>query len=327
MYANEIIFGLSKSKKLAENVSKITNIRLGKSHLNHFADGEILFTTDEVVRGADIFLIQATSNPVNDSLMELLIAIDALKRASVNSITLIIPYFGYSRQDRKASGREPITSKLIADMLEKAGATKILTIDIHSPQQQGFFSVPFDSMTAIWLLLNELTFSKDNSNYCIVSPDYGSVKRTRMISEKLDAGFAIVDKKRPSANVVVVNDLLGEVANKDCIMVDDMIDTGGTVLSAAKLLKEKGAKSVSILATHGLFNSGAKEKFELAYQNKIIDNLYCTDSIEVNKNIPNFTKIISIKDLVADAITVFKSEEVKSLGNVYKNLKYYDIFN
>lgn len=323
---NNIIFGLTKSDQLAKIVAKKTGITLGKSHVSKFADGEILFTTDVPVRGLNVFLIQSTCRPVNDSIMELLIAIDAMRRASAKSISVIIPYYGYSRQDRKSKGREPITAKLLADMLQLAGATRILTIDIHSQQQQGFFNIPFDSLSASWLLLDKFIKSnkKITKNIVVVAPDYGSVKRSRSIAEKIGAYLAIVDKRRPKANQVRVSDILGNVKGKYCLIVDDMIDTGGTMLSAAKLLKDKGATDVFILATHALFNGNAINEFEKAKKDKIINQVLVTDTIP-NK-LPNFMQIVSVADLIAHAIDVFVGTPGESMSKIYNHYKFFNSF-
>ncbi len=323
--AKNIIFGLSNSSKLAESVAKKTGIHLGKSHVSRFADGEILFTTDEPVRGKNVYLIQSTCKPVNDSLMELLISIDALKRASAKTVSVIIPYYGYSRQDRKCKGREPITAKLVADMLQIAGATRILTFDIHSQQQQGFFNIPFDSISGTWLLLDR--FIKQNKkilkNLTVVSPDYGSVKRSRSIAQKLGVDIAIVDKMRPKANQVKVSNILGDVSGKDCLMVDDMIDTGGTMISAAALLKEKGAKTVSVLATHALFNGTAIDNFTKAKKDKVLDSILVTDTIP--NELPEFIKVVSVDELIANAIQVFAGSG-ESMTKVYNKYKFFKEF-
>lgn len=324
---NSIMFSLGQNDNLAKSVSNITKIKLGRSHLNHFADGETLFVTDEPIRGKDVYVIHSTSKPVNNSVMELLISIDALRRASAKSITAIIPYYGYSRQDRKAAGREPITSRLIADLLQKAGATRVLTFDIHSQQQQGFFSIPFDSLTGIWIMLDKFMKNRTSENVCVVSPDYGAVKRSRSISEKINAQLAIVDKRRPKPNQVEVSNILGDVYEKDCILVDDMIDTGGTMLNAAKLMKEKGAKTINIIVTHGLFNGNAVQNFNDAMEQKIIDNIYVSNTIE-NTILPNKAIIIKIDELLADAINVFANENAcGSMSSIYSKYKYSKEFN
>lgn len=320
---NSLIFGLSNSQDLAASISKITGIQLGTFSRTNFADGEILFRSEDPVRGRNIYLIQSTSKPVNDALMELFIAIDSLRRASAKYITVIIPYYGYARQDRKSDGREPITSRLIADLLETAGANRVLTLDIHSPQQQGFFSVPFDSLTAMWTLL-EFLFEKTNLKPCmeviVVSPDYGGVKRSREIAERLDIPLAIVDKRRPRPNEVEIENILGDVNGKHCIIPDDIIDTGGTMISVAKMLKKNGAKSVHIIATHGLFNGNAIEKFEQAMASKEIDNLFVSNSIETSPR-PTNTQVVSISELIASVVQVFETG-VGSLSKIYNSYKH-----
>ena len=322
-----IIFGLEGSEEIAAAIAKDTKIPLGQWHSHSFADGEFLFTSDNVVRGKHVFLIKSTSCPVNDSIMKLLIATDAIKRASARTITAIIPYYGYSRQDRKTKGREPITSRLVADLFQVAGINRILTVDIHSQQQQGFFSIPFDSLTAIWLLLDKYRKKKTrkfNENFVVVSPDYGGVKRARAISEKINAGLAIIDKRRPKPNCVEVSNLLGDVENKNCILIDDMIDTGGTIEAACKLLKSKKAKTISVLATHGLFNGDAIKKFEDLYKNKTIDKILITNTIN-HKKLPSFIEIVDISNILSDAIKIFANEN-GSLSSVYHKYKYFKDF-
>lgn len=327
-HKNGIIFGLSNSKQLAELVAKKTNIKNANYTSFGFADGEIFFRSNEVVRGKNVYLIQSTSKPVNNALMELFIAIDSIKRASAYSITVIIPYYGYSRQDRKSKGREPITSRLIADMLETAGADRVLTLDIHSPQQQGFFSVPFDSLTASWALLEEFFEKYENQfnhdDITIVAPDYGGVKRAREIAERLKLELAIIDKRRPRPNEVEIENILGNVKNKHCIIPDDMIDTGGTMISVARLIKSQGAKSVNILATHGLFNGNAVENFEKAFKDNIIDHLFITNTIDNNGQIPSKANVVDVSDLIASAINVFETGS-GSISKIYSTYKHANV--
>ncbi|MGL4950486.1 MAG: ribose-phosphate diphosphokinase [Mycoplasma sp.] len=320
MSKDALIIGLSRSKKLAEAVSKKTGIKLADYDEHYFADGEIIFACQDMVRGNNVYLIQSTCKPVNDSIMELFIAIDSLKRASAKSISVIMPYYGYARQDRKSKGREPITSRLVADLLVTAGATRVLTLDIHSQQQQGFFSIPFDSLTATWTILEEL-FTKvkvPKEETTVVSPDYGGVKRARNIADRLSVPLAIVDKRRPRPNEVEIENILGDVKGMHCIVPDDMIDTGGTMISVAKLLKKQGAKSVHIMATHGLFNGKAIENFNKAIENKEIDNLYISNSIET-VDIPKGTTVVDVSDVLSDAINVFETG-TGSMSQIY--LKY-----
>lgn len=319
-----IIIGLSNSYNLAKHVSKTTRIHHGQATITKFSDGETLFRSEEPVRGKVVYLFQSTCRPVNDSVMEMLIAIDALRRASASEIVAIMPYYGYARQDRKAKGREPITSRLVADMIQTAGANRVLTLDIHSEQQQGFFSIPFDSLNAIWIMLSK--FLKDVKyplkDITIVSPDYGGVKRARMVASKMSVPIAIVDKRRPKPNEVEIENILGDVKNKHCILPDDMIDTGGTMLSVAKLLKSKGAKSVSIIATHGLFNGKSIENFDQAFKDKIINHLYISNSIENNEKPKNAT-IVDISPLISSAISVFNTGtgSISAIYGKYRNFK------
>lgn len=299
-----IIFGLNASKKLAEKVAELLGTKVGNISIQHFADGEILVTPQETVRGCNVTLIQSISNPVNENLMELLIAIDALKRSSAASINVVVPYMGYSRQDRKSKPREPITFKLVANMLQIAGATRVLTFDIHSDQTQGFFDIPFDSLRASLFLLNDFIKKTKITDFVVVSPDYGGVKRSKEISQMLNMPLAIIDKRRPAPNQVEVTNILGDVKNKHCVIFDDMIDTGGTVIASSKLLKANGAKSVSILVTHGLFNGSATDKFNEAIENGDINNVFITDTIEQDRNIKNLN-VVSVAKPISRAIELF----------------------
>ncbi|WP_033159941.1 ribose-phosphate diphosphokinase [Mycoplasmoides alvi] len=303
---NHVIFGLTGSKELAKKICKLLNISLGEMEINHFIDGEIYVRSDISIRNKDVILIQSTSKPVNENLMELLIAIDSIKRGSAKSITVFIPYFSYARQDRKVKGREPISCKLIADLLAKAGATRVSLTDIHSEQVQGFFDIPVDTLRAAPVMLCEL-LSEYKNNITIVSPDYGGVKRARRIAESLDLPLAIVDKRRPRPNVAESINVLGDVKDKICVLIDDMIDTGGTVISGSKLLKTKGASEIIVMATHGLFNGNAIDEFVKAHKNGYISKVYISDTItprnELNK-IPNL-KIISLDKFYSQIIECY----------------------
>ncbi|MDE6473001.1 MAG: ribose-phosphate diphosphokinase [Ureaplasma sp.] len=312
------IFGLSGSKNLIKKIQEKSDFNIGEIETIKFADGEIMVKLNESVRGNDVVLIQSTNNPVNEKFMELLIAIDACKRASAKTINVIIPYFAYSRQDRKSKPREPITFKLIANMLETAGATRILTFDIHSPQTQGFFDIPFDSLEANWLLLNEFINKTKIKEFSIVAPDYGSIKRSRDISQELGMPLVIVDKRRPRPNEVEISNILGDCKNQDCVIVDDMIDTGGTMLACSKLLKDKGAKSVSVLVTHALFNNDALAKFEDAVKKGIINNIIVSDTIERQKL--SFINVTSIDDFLIQIIKIF-SGSANSMSEVIMSYK------
>ncbi len=303
MLSNIRLFGLSNSKLLVKEISKKLKIEIDEIDTFKFADGEILVKPRQTVRGRDVFLFQSTSHPVNDNLMELLIAIDSMKRASANSISVVIPYFGYARQDRKSKGREPITAKLVANLIEQSGADKIILMDIHSEQIQGFFNSPVDTLKASGIILESVLKDIMKKDLCIVSPDYGGVKRARTIATKLNVPLAIIDKRRPEPNKVEVFDILGNIENKDCLLTDDMIDTGNTVLEAVNLLMKKGAKSVSIMCTHGVFSGNALEKFEKYLDSGKLKKLYITDTIEKNINIKNSKiKIIPLYSFYAEVI-------------------------
>ncbi len=265
-----IIFGLSKSIKLAENISKKSGITLGKVELEEFRDKEIYVRCKTSVRGKTVFVVQSTSTPANESLMELLIFLDALKRSSVSKINVIIPYFGYARQDRKVKSRQPITAKLIADLLTTAGADRIITFDLHSDQIQGFFNIPVDSLSARGTLCHYFKTNKIvNKNFVVVSPDHGGVTRAREVAKKFDVPLAIVDKRRLIKEEAIAMLLLGEVKNKHVIIVDDMVDTAGTISESIKLLKREGAKDIYVAATHPIL-SGTKENKNAALE-KMLD--------------------------------------------------------
>ncbi|WP_353290030.1 ribose-phosphate diphosphokinase [Ureaplasma ceti] len=311
-----ILFGLSASEGLADAVAKKLGTELSPIKIQRFADGEILVAPQVSVRGRDVAIIQSVCNPVNENLMELLIAIDAVRRSSARSINVIIPYIGYARQDRKTGPREPITFKLVANMLQASGATRILTFDIHSDQTQGFFDIPFDSMRLSIFLLNEFIKDKDLFDFVVVSPDYGGIKRARTISTLVNKPLAIIDKRRPSPNQVEIKNILGDVKDKDCLIFDDMIDTGGTMLASAKLLKEHGARTVSILVTHGLFNGNAAERFNEAYDQGYINNVLVTDTIERPIGI-KCLKVVSVDHIIADVIKLF-TEETGAMSEIIK---------
>ena len=316
MKQNTIIFSLNASYKLAQKVADHLNVKLSPIDIQKFADGEILITPNISVRGRDVAIIQSISNPVNENLMELLIAIDAIKRSSAKSINVIIPYMGYARQDRKTKPHEPITFKLLANMLTVAGATRILTFDIHSDQTQGFFDITFDSIRASFFLLYEFIKKTKIDNFVVVSPDYGGVKRARTISNQFNLPLAIIDKRRPAPNLAEAVQVLGDIKGKDCVIFDDMIDTGGTMISAAKLLKSNGAKSISILVTHGLFNNNAIDKFNQAINDGFINYVFVTDTIEKEINI-NGICVVSISEAIAKVIELFE-QGIGSLSSIIK---------
>ena len=258
-----IIFSLTSSQALTKEVCHYLNLEPGKIDVQHFADGETLVEIGESVRGKRVYFIQSTSKPVNDRLMELLIAIDAARRSSAAEITCIIPYFGYARQDRKASPRQPITAKLVASMLEEAGANRVVTFDLHAAQIQGFFNCPVDDLTTVPMMGQY--FRRKNLNpetTVVVSPDHGGVKRARNLAEMIGASLAIVDKRRPKANVCEACNIIGDVDGMDAIIVDDICDTGGSLIASANILKDHGARDIYVCIAHGLFSHNATQRIE-----------------------------------------------------------------
>lgn len=294
------IFSLNSNKPLAEKIAKAVGVELGKSSVRRFSDGEIQINIEESIRGSHVYLIQSTSSPVNDNLMELLIMIDALKRASAKTINVVIPYYGYARQDRKARAREPITAKLVANMLETAGTTRVLALDLHAAQIQGFFDIPVDHLMAAPLLAEYfIENGYVGDDVVVVSPDHGGATRARKLAEHLKASIAIIDKRRPKANVAEVMNIIGEVKGKKCILIDDMIDTAGTITLGANALKEAGAAEVHACCTHAILSGPALERIE----NSAIERLVATDSIQIPED-RRLDKIeqISVGALIGDAI-------------------------
>ncbi len=294
------IFSGNSNPELAKDIAAILGIEVGQATVTKFSDGEISVNIYETVRGSDVFVVQSTCSPVNDNLMELLIMIDAFKRASAGRITAVLPYFGYARQDRKAKARDPITAKLCADLLTAAGADRILTMDLHASQIQGFFNIPVDHLLGSAVLCPYFEEKyHGNDNLVIVSPDLGSVTRARFYATKLDAPIAIIDKRRPKANVSEVMNIIGDVAGKDVILVDDLIDTAGTIANAAKALKERGAKSIVSACTHAVLSGPAIERLNDAP----IDELICLDTIKLTED-KKFgkEKVLSVAPVFAEAI-------------------------
>ena len=295
------IFALNSNKPLAEKIAKVVGVELGKISVNQFSDGEIRINIEESIRGDHVYIIQSTSSPVNDNIMELLIMIDALKRASVKTVNIVIPYYGYARQDRKARSREPITSKLVANMITRAGADRILTLDLHAAQIQGFFDMPVDHLLGAPLLANYfLDNGIANEDTVVVSPDHGGVTRARKLAEFLKAPIAIIDKRRPKANVAEVMNIIGNVEGKKCILIDDMIDTAGTITLAAQALEDAGATEVYACCTHPVLSGPAIERI----QNSAIKQLIVTDSIYLpeDKKIDKIVEV-SVSTLLGNAIT------------------------
>ena len=293
------IFAGNGSRKLGAAICEKLNMKLGELDVGKFSDGETSINIKESVRGCDVFVIQSTSIPVNDNLMELLLILDACKRASAGSITAVIPYFGYARQDRKARARDPISAKLVADILQAAGANRVLTMDLHSSQLQGFFNIPVDNLMGLPALVKYFKSVKLPTDLTIVSPDTGSVVRARAMASKFNAPLAIIDKRRPRANVMEVMNVIGEVNGRSCLILDDMIDTGGTICQGAVALKEHGAKEIVACCTHAVLSGPAIERIEASPISKLI----VLDTIEMpsSKQIAKI-KVVSIADLFAEAI-------------------------
>lgn len=276
------IFTGNAYPKAAEDIAKNLGLPLGKCVVGHFADGEVSVSLEESVRGSDVFIVQSTCNPVNDNLMELIIMIDAFRRASAGRITAVMPYFGYARQDRKAKARDPISAKVVANMLTAAGADRVLTMDLHAAQIQGFFDIPVDHLMGAPILTPyfQPLVHHHEDEYVAVSPDHGSVNRVRKFAEKLDIPLAIIDKRRPKANVSEVMNIIGDVKGKKCIILDDMVDTAGTLCGAAKALIEVGgALSVTACATHGPLSGPAIERIN----NSVLDELVLLDTIPISE--------------------------------------------
>ncbi len=303
----------SSNLPLASKISEQLEIQLVDPQLVRFANGEIFCEIEKNVRGADVFVLQSMSAPVNDHLMEMLIMFDALKRASAASITAVIPHYGYARQDRKVSPRTPISAKLVADLLTGAGATRVITMDLHTGQIQGFFNIPFDNIFASPVLIEYLQEKVMTENTIFVSPDAGGVERVRHYAKKLKTDIAMIDKRRTGKNVAKAMNVVGDVNGKDCIIVDDMIDTAGTLIEACKALKDNGAKSVIACATHPIFSHPALERIQKA---KELDQVIVTDTIHLNLSDDESSKIkvLSTAEILAKAIhRTFNNDSVSSL--------------
>jgi ribose-phosphate pyrophosphokinase len=314
------IFSCNANKDLAKSIAASLGLELSKSEVGQFSDGETYVKIGEMVRGIDCYIIQPTSSPVNDNLMELLITIDALRRASAGRITAVIPYYGYARQDRKARARDPISARLVADLIQSAGADRVLTMDLHCAQIQGFFTIPVDHMLGNPLLIEYYMekFKDDKDSLCIVSPDIGSVKRTRSFAEKLDVPMAIIDKRRPEDNVSEVMHIIGDVKDKKVILVDDMIDTAGTICNAANALKDHGATEVYACCTHPVLSGPALERIEKS----AIEELVVLDTIALDecKKIGKI-KQLTIASIFAEAIySIHYNKSVSKLFDVRKKI-------
>ena len=312
MFKSISIFSGSANPRLAAQIAEYLEIPLGKMRISRFSDGEIFTEIQENVRGVDVYVVQPTCAPANDNLMELLIIVDALKRASAGSITAVIPYYGYGRQDRKAAPRTPITAKLVADVVTAAGAQRVVAVDLHAAQIQGFFSIPFDHLFAMPVFLDYMRGRYNSENTVFVSPDAGGVERTRAYAKRMDVDLAIIDKRRERANVSEVMNVIGEIEGRDCVIIDDMIDTAGTLTSAAKALKEQGAKSVSAAATHAVLSGPAVERIAAS----VLDEVVVSDTIPLSEAAVATGKIkqLSVNKLLGEAIKrIHNGDSVSSL--------------
>lgn len=300
------IFALNSNKPLAEKIAQSMGVELGKSSVTKFSDGEIQINIEESIRGAEVFLVQSTSDPVNDNLMELLIMVDALRRASASMINVVIPYYGYARQDRKARSREPITAKLVANMLERDGVDRVLALDLHAAQIQGFFDIPVDHLMGAGLLADYFLKQGLEEDAVVVSPDHGGVTRARKLAEFLKTPIAIIDKRRPKANVAEVMNIIGDVSGKRAIIIDDMIDTAGTLTLASQALIDAGAKEVYACCTHPVLSGPAIKRIS----ESPIKQLIVTDSINLpeEKQIDKMVQI-SVGPLIGDAILRIHNNE------------------
>lgn len=307
------IFSGNSEPALAQGICDRLGVSLGKAEVTRFSDGETSVSIGETVRGCDVFVVQSTHHPANDHLMELLIMMDAFKRASAGRINAVIPYYGYARQDRKVKSRDPITAKLVADLLTAAGADRIITMDLHSEQIQGYFDIPLDNLLAAPLLYDyfEEKGLTDQEDVVMVAPDLGSVTRTRRVAGKLGAPIAIIDKRRPKANVSEIMNIIGDVRDKRCIMVDDMIDTAGTVSNAARALKDHGAREIYAAATHAVLSGEAIRRLSEAPLDEVI--LLDTISLPREKRLDKFV-LLSCVDLFSEAIQrIYANEPLSSL--------------
>ena len=309
-----VILSGNSNRPLAQKICDKLGKPLGQADVKRFSDGEIFVEIKENVRGRDVYLIQSTCRPTNDALMELLIMIDALKRASAKEITAVIPYYGYARQDRKVMPRVPITAKLVADLVTAAGATRVVSMELHAGQIQGFFNIPFDNLFASPVLIEHLkkTVIKNGADTVFVSPDAGGVERARAFAKRMDAGVAMIDKRRTAPNVAKAMNIVGDVEGKVAILVDDMIDTAGTLTEAANAVIERGAKAVFAAATHGIFSGPAIERIEKSKIEKVI----VTDTIPLDTNAQACSKItqLSVSEILAEAMyRIHNYDSVSSL--------------
>ncbi len=302
----------NSNRPMAEAIAACLNTPLTKCHVRRFADMEIFVEVEENVRGDDVFVLQSTSFPANDHMMELLIIIDALRRASARRVTAVVPYFGYARQDRKAGPRTPISAKLVANMIERAGADRVLTVDLHAGQIQGFFDIPTDNLFAAPVMMRDIKEKFDTSKVVVVSPDVGGVVRARGLAKRINAPLAIVDKRRDRPGESEVMNIIGEVEGYACIMVDDIVDSGGTLCNAADALLAKGASDVTAYITHGVLSGGAVARITASKLKELVvtDSIVATEAVRVSQNI----RVLSIAPLIGEAIArTAREESVSSL--------------
>lgn len=312
MFKKVCLFAGNANVRLATAIAQYLEAPLGKCKVTRFSDGESFVEIGENVRGVDAFVIQSTSTPANDNVMELLIMVDALRRASAGSITAVIPYYGYARQDRKVAARTPITSKLVADLIQTSGVNRVVSVDLHAGQIQGFFNIPFDHLFALPVFLEDYLRKRFDSTAVFVSPDAGGVERTRAYSKRLDASLAIVDKRRERSNVSEVMNLIGEVEGRDCIIIDDIIDTAGTLCGAAAALADNGARSVVACATHGVLSGPAVRRIADSPLSEVV----VSDTIPLSETAKACPKIhqVTIARLLGEAIKrIHSSDSVSSL--------------
>jgi ribose-phosphate pyrophosphokinase len=307
-----MVFTGNANPKLAAEVARHLNLPLGKMTVGRFSDGEVMVEINENVRGKDVFVLQSTCAPANDTLMELVIMVDALKRSSAGRITAAIPYLGYARQDRRPrSARVAISAKVVANMLEAVGVDRVLTMDLHADQIQGFFNIPVDNIYAAPVLLGDI-WKRELNDLMVVSPDVGGVVRARALAKRLECDLAIIDKRRPKANVSEVMNIIGEVEGRACVIMDDMVDTAGTLVKAAQALKDHGAKQVLAYCTHGVLSGGAAERVA----NSALDELVVTDTIPLREDAAKCSKVrqLSVASLLAETINrISRSDSVSSL--------------
>lgn len=316
MVKETVLFALTSSTDLAASIAKKLGLTLGRIKVEHFADGEIMVTPQETVRGRSVFIIQSTCPPVTEHLMEVLVCIDALKRASAGEINVIMPYYGYARQDRKADAHQPITAKLVANLLQIAGADRVVTVDLHAAQIQGYFDIPIDDLTAVPILSRYMLDKKiPLDDLVVVSPDHGGVVRARRMATIMDnAPIAIIDKRRPRPNEVEANSVIGDVKGKNCIIVDDICDTAGSLCAASRILKDFGAKDIYVGITHGVFSRDALQKIEASP----IKEIAITDTIplsEEKKKLTTKVTVLSMADVLAETIDAIQNHT--SVSRVY----------